>query len=58
MLTKKQKPILDFIENYIKENDYSPSLEEVAKRFNLAISTVHGHIEGLKERGYLEKIET
>src|SRR3989344_4598547 len=57
MLTKKQKPILDFIESYIKENDYSPSLEEVARRFNLAISTVHGHIGGLKERGYLKKIE-
>lgn len=57
MLTKKQKPILTFIENYIRENDYSPSLEEVAGHFDLAISTVHEHIEGLKEEGYLEKIE-
>jgi len=57
MLTPKQKPILNFIENYIKKNNYSPSLEEMAENFDLAISTVHEHIDGLKEGGYLKKIE-
>jgi DNA adenine methylase len=56
MLTKKQKPIFNFIETYIKDNDYSPTLEEVAEHFDLAVSTVHEHIEGLKENGYLEKV--
>jgi len=56
MLTKKQKPILNFIESNIKRNEYSPSLEDVAKHFDLAISTIHEHVEGLKEGGYLEKI--
>lgn len=55
MLTKKQKPIFNFIGNYIKKNDYSPSLEEIAEHLDLAISTVHEHIEGLKKNGYLKK---
>ncbi len=57
MLTKKQKQILDFIKKFIKENDYSPSIKEVAKHFKLAISTIHQHIEAIKEKGYLKKIE-
>lgn len=54
-LTKKQKQILDFIKKFIKNNGYSPSLEETAKNFKLAKSTVHEHIEALKEKDYLNK---
>lgn len=57
-LTPKQKKILKFIINYTKKNDYSPSLEEIAKHFNLkAVSTVHQYIEALKNKGYLKKEE-
>lgn len=58
MLTKRQKEILSFIEKYIKENDYSPSFQEIAKRFKLSsVGTIHKHLKNLKERGYLEKIK-
>lgn len=57
MLTPKQKKIFEYIKKYIKENNYSPSLEEVGRRFRLAKSTVHQHIETLREKGYLKKIE-
>jgi SOS regulatory protein LexA len=57
MLTPKQKKIFEYIKKYIKENDYSPSLDEIGSRFKLAKSTVHQHIETLKEKGYLKKIE-
>ena len=57
MLTPKQKPILDYIKKYIKEKGYSPSLEEVGKRFKLAKSTIHQHVEELKEKGYLNKLD-
>jgi len=56
MLTKKQKEILDFIKEYIKDNDYSPSLQEIGKKFKLSsLATVHQHIENLKQKGYLKK---
>lgn len=58
MLTPKQKQILKFIRDYIKENDYAPSLQEIKKHFKLSsISTIHEHIENLKSKGYLEKTE-
>ena len=57
MLTKKQNQILKYIKKYIKEKDYSPTLEEVGKRFRLAKSTVHQHIEALKSKGSLNKLD-
>ena len=58
MLTKRQKEILDYIKEYIKEKDYSPSLEEIGRRFKLSsLGTVHQHIENLTEKGFLRKLE-
>jgi site-specific DNA-methyltransferase (adenine-specific) len=56
MLTPRKKQILEYTKKYLKKNNYSPSLEETAKHFRLAKSTIHQHIEELKEKGYLEKI--
>ena len=54
MLTPKQKKILSYIKNFIKENDYSPSFEEIRRHFKLASkSTVHQYIEALRNKGYL-----
>jgi len=56
MLTKRQKQVLEYIEKYLKDHDYSPTLEEVKRHFRLSsISTVHQHIEALKNKGYLDK---
>lgn len=57
MLTKRKKQILDYIEKYIKRHDYSPSIPEMAKRFKLAVSTIHQHIDELKRDGYLDKLD-
>ena len=57
MLTPKQKRIFEYIKNYIKEKDCSPSLEEIGRHFKLAKSTAHEHVETLKGKGYLKKIE-
>lgn len=54
MLTKRQKEILDYANSFIKENGYSPSLEEIAKHFKLSsVATVHQHIAALKYKHYL-----
>jgi len=54
MLTKRQKQILDYIKKFIKDKNYSPSFEEIRKHFGfVSKSTVHHHIETLKEKGYL-----
>lgn len=55
-LTKKQKQVFDFINTYIAESGISPTIEEIRKNLNLkAVSTIHEHINSLKEKGYLSK---
>lgn len=55
-LTKKQKQIYDFIEDYINKKGYSPTFSEIKKKFKLsALSTVHQHIEALVKKGFISK---
>jgi len=56
MLTPKQKQIFEYVKKYIKKKGYSPTQKEIGKHFGLVKSTVHQHIETLKEKGYLNKI--
>jgi site-specific DNA-methyltransferase (adenine-specific) len=56
MLSPRQKQIFEYIKKFLKEKDYSPSLKEIGKRFKIGKSTVHQHLEALKERGYLDKV--
>jgi SOS regulatory protein LexA len=54
-ITPKQKDILDFILSFLDKEGYSPSLEEIAKRFKKSIPTIHQHVEALKSKGFLLK---
>lgn len=59
MVTKKQQQVLDFIKKYQKKNKYSPTLEEIQKRFKLAsVSTAHYYIQQLKNKKLLSKQES
>ncbi len=54
-LTKKQKEMLDFITEFIKVNEYSPSYREIADHLNLSSpATIHEHIKGLEDKGFLK----
>ena len=56
MLTKRQKQVLDFVNNYIGKRDYAPSLEEIKKHLRLSsVSTAHYHVQALENTGYLRK---
>lgn len=56
MRSKKQKSILEFVKSYSKKNGYSPSLEEIKRKFGFAsVSTAHYHIKKLQEAGLLKK---
>ena len=55
-LTKRQKQVLDFLAEFIAENHYSPSFEEIAQSMNLSsVATVHKHLQVLQEKGYLNR---
>lgn len=55
-LTKKQRQVLDYVDNFIDGNGYSPSFEEIANHFNYAsLATVHEHLSNLEQKGFLRK---
>ena len=55
-LTKKQKQIIDFISEFTRENNYSPSYREIMAGLGLSsVSAVAEHVENLVEKGALRK---
>lgn len=55
-LTKRQKEILDYIEQSISENGYAPTLEEIGERFELrSMATVHKHLSNLETKGLIRR---
>lgn len=56
ILTKRQKQILNFIEESIRKNGYAPSLDEISRHFELhSISTIHKHLVNLEEKGLIKR---
>lgn len=54
--TRKQKVLLDYIENFITENGYSPSYREIKAGLNYAsVASVAMHVDNLIKRGQLRK---
>jgi repressor LexA len=57
MLTKKQRDLLVFINDYAQETGLSPSFEEMKLGLNLkSKSGIHRLINALVERGFLERM--
>lgn len=54
-LTKRQREILDFYEQYTRAHSVSPTLEETASHFGINKVTVFGHVEELRKKGALER---
>jgi len=56
-LTRRQKEIFQFIQEYLESNDYSPSLEEIGAHFGISsMNGVHKHLKVLEERGYIKRM--
>jgi repressor LexA len=54
--TKKQRELLSFIEQFIKEHGYSPSYREIMSGLNYtSVATVSLHVNNLIKRGHLLK---
>src|SRR5271156_1582460 len=55
-LTKRQKEFLDFFANFVEENGYCPSYEEIARGLDLSsLATVHKHVCALETKNYLRR---
>lgn len=55
-LTKRQREILDYLNEFIQQHGYAPSLEEIGRRFSLSsLATVHKHLTNLQEKGFIRR---
>ena len=52
-LTERQREYLEFLRQYIQENESSPRLEEIAAHFRVKSPTAHKALEALQSKGYL-----
>jgi len=55
-LTKRQKQMVDYLEHYIGEHGYAPTLAEVGEFFGLSsLATVHKHLRNLENKGFIRR---
>lgn len=58
-LSNRQKAILDYIKQEVKDKGYPPSVREIGEAVGLASSsTVHGHLERLEKKGLIRRDPT
>jgi len=55
-LTKRQREVLNFIDHFIEEKGYSPSLEEIGDGVGLSsLATIHKHLMNLQDKGVIRR---
>ena len=55
-LTKRQREILDYLNEYADAQGYAPSFEEIAEKFGYSsLATVHEHLSNLERKGYIKR---
>jgi repressor LexA len=55
-LTKRQKQLLDYVDQYINQHGYAPTLQETGNYFGLSsLATVHKHLRNLEHKGYVKR---
>jgi repressor LexA len=55
-LTQRQEEILNFIQNFLQENGYPPTIRQIGSHFGISSTFgVKGHMDALEKKGYLNK---
>ena len=58
-LTARQRQILEFIDQAVREHGYPPSVREIAQGVGLrSTATVHTHLATLQDKGFLRRDPT
>lgn len=56
ILYKRQKQILDFLNDYIDRYGHAPTLVEIAKKLGVkSLATVHEHLQTLEKKGLIKR---
>jgi repressor LexA len=55
-LTRRQREILNFVGSFIREQGYSPTLEEIGEGLGLSsLATIHKHLRNLEGKGMIRR---
>ena len=55
-LTDQQRKVLSFLEKYLHDHGFPPTLREVGQAVRLAnVNAVRGHLSALEKKGYITK---
>ena len=54
-LTRRQRQIVDFFQEYTHDNGLSPTYEEIAEHFGVNKVTIFGHVSELERKGVLRR---
>ena len=58
-MSSRQLEIYDFIKGYIAKNQYPPTIREITTAVGLkSPSTVHGHLDKMRDNGYIDFVNT
>lgn len=50
-LTNRQKEVLGYIETFIRENPYPPTIREIAAHFAISVKGAYDHLKALERKG-------
>lgn len=50
-LTERQKEVFEYIETFIRENPYPPTIREIAAHFCMSVKGAYDHLKALERKG-------
>jgi repressor LexA len=53
-LTEKQFSILEYIQNYIREQGYPPTIREIGDQFEITAKGAYDHLKAIEKKGYIK----
>ncbi len=54
-LTERQREVFDFVQAFIRERGYPPSIREIGEHFRIYPRAVFDHLRALERKGYLKR---
>ena len=54
-LTKKQSRVLEFVQKFIRERGYPPSIREIGTRFRFGPRAAKEHLDAIERKGYIKR---
>ena len=54
-LTERQRAVLEFIRDFVREQGLPPTVREIGEHFGLDPHAAHDHLKALERKGYLKR---